>query len=143
MLLRTMIVLYLYFLTLFLTFLLFTLSLCRTYTPRTYNPSGRGLDSCKEGQLQWSRAYGGPPPETTKDRTQQGHIFSPQIRIKIPDPLKIEPGRRVGRQGVYRPRHGIVFLRKNKIFTSVIKFLSTSAVYLFSYHIIAQKHLTT
>ena len=50
-----------------------------------------------------------PPPETTQDKTQTKNTRPvPGLKLKFLIPPVIEPGtpRLVGRQGLYRPRHG-------------------------------------
>ena len=45
--------------------------------------------------------------DSTGQNTDKGHTPNPGIGIKIPDPLReLNAGRRVGRHGLYRPRHG-------------------------------------
>ena len=44
---------------------------------------------------------------SAEDNTDKGHTPNPRTEIKIPDPAGISnPGRRVGRNGLYRPRQG-------------------------------------
>ena len=66
-----------------------------------------GLHECVLSTMSWS------PPETTQDRTQTKDIQPiPGEKLKFLTPPGIEPGLRVGRQGLYRPRHGdgLIFL---------------------------------
>ena len=92
----------------------------RIYTPGTYNPNARGSDACRGSNSLWTRTLdryttaglpecvvstmSGPPPETTHGRTQtkDTHPIPGQI-LKF---RESNLGHRVGRQGLYRPRHG-------------------------------------
>ena len=82
--------------------LLFTLSQCRTYTPKTYNPNVCGSDICRGSSGLWTRTLdrktmAGLPQyvvctvsATAGDNTEQnidkGHTSSPRIKLKISDP---------------------------------------------------------
>ena len=45
--------------------------------------------------------------DNTGQNTDKGHTPNPRTGIKIPDPAgNRTSGRRIGRQGLYRPRHG-------------------------------------
>ena len=96
---------------------------------RTYNPNARGSDACRGSNSLWTRTLNTNTQTHTHthththtrtdlpecqhnvrasagDRgqnTDKGHTPNPSTEIKIPDPAG---NRRVGRQGLYRPRHG-------------------------------------
>ena len=55
------------------------------------------------------RTMPGPPPETTQDRTQRKNPV-PGWRLKFLALSGIEPGHRIGKQELYRPRHGDTYL---------------------------------
>ena len=87
----------------------------------TYNPNASGSDACRGNNRLWTldrytraglpecvvSAMSGSPPETTQDRTQTKETPPiPGQKFKFLIPPGIEPGRRVGRQGLYWPRQG-------------------------------------
>ena len=99
--------------------------------PGTYKPNARESDACRESNNLWTRTLdrytraglpeclvstiSGPPPKRTQDRiqtkdrtqTKDTHpIPGQKLKFLIPLGIEPEPPRRVGRQGLYRPRHG-------------------------------------
>ena len=85
-------------------------------------PNARGSDACRGSNSLWIRSLdrytraglpectvftmAGPPPKTTQDRTQRTHTQSQDRNYNSWSRRESNPGRRVGRQGLYRPRHG-------------------------------------
>ena len=107
----------------FFLFFLFTLPNLGLTPPGTYKPNARGSDACRGSNSLWTRTLdrytssglpqcvlstmSGSPPKTTQDRTQTKDTHPiPRQKLKFLTPPELNPGRRAGRQGLYRPRHG-------------------------------------
>ena len=87
----------------------------------TYKPNARGSDACRGSNSLWTRTLdryaraglpewvvstmSGLPPKTTQDRTQTKDTHPMDRKHNSWPRRESNPGRRVGRQGLYWPRH--------------------------------------